>query len=229
MTLLPFSKLLSGSNHINSKIKNATGLIKDVELLLNSNAIESLQKKHKGIFCYLALDTQIDSELYEYIKTGSLASESGDNLIILYSINTNINSIKVIENDKLQDFFDFDYKSNINIEIIQALYGDNLIPSLPGLLVFDNLPNSIKSIYIPFMDSKFGNNLNCLREVIRILRKSCQNDYNPNKSIIEEVSIQVAISNINYHKNSKYNFKEHIINIYRNLIKIKGDLISLIA
>jgi hypothetical protein len=225
MTILPLSKLLISSEDSNSGVKNATGLMRDWEALLNNDTIEALRASHDGIFCFLAFNAKFDSDILTYIESGALAAESGDEILILYCINTTIDTITFINDQDLRNLFHFESKSNVNDQIIRALFPETDSALQPGLLIFDVKANSKNAVYVPFIN-KYSSKTDCMRKVIEIITKVL---HNKNKNALDAIGLQLLKENIDYIKNTKYSFGEHIIIIYRILSKAKSDIISIVA
>ena len=224
MIILPLSKIIISIEDTNSGVKKATGLVREWESLLDVKVVEQLRERHKGVFCFLAFDSEFDSDIFSYIKTGALSAESGDNILILYIVNKIVETLTKVDDDEADSLFEFNNKSSTNQKILAFVFGDKGHFSLPGLLIFDNVSNSNKSIYVPLIN-KYSNKIDCLRKVVELVGKN----YNKsNEGIINKLGVTLSTENIEYQKNVKYSFGECIIMMYKLLLKTKSDLISIL-
>lgn len=226
MTIIPLSNLINSVDYTNSGVKNATGMIRDWEKLLQPETIERLRAQHQGVICYLAFDSLMDTELLNYIQTGSLSSEAGDEVLILFSINKIVESMTMIEEEELKEIIEFDHKENVNHKVLQAYFNDASYQALPGLLIFDNIANSKNSIYVPLNKTAHPQQLDGLRKVLEIIHQQI-GKRGFKSSLIDAIATDLVREKLEYEKNNNYSFGEGIILFYRILMKAKSDLISI--
>ena len=183
MNLLPFSKLLISEKQLKIGVKYATGLVEDWESLMYPETIELLRKSKKHVYCFIAFNKKVDEEIFNYIKTGALGAESGDEIVILYTINKIIKSPRYIENDELTELLTMTNETNSTIEILKAHFPDGNALMFPGILIFDNTPYSSKSVYVPLSGNEKLDKITYFRKVLGILKKSnCKNQKRGQKS-----------------------------------------------
>ncbi|WP_194972643.1 hypothetical protein [Aquiflexum lacus] len=227
MNIIPISKFIISAQQRSQKVKNATGLIEDWESLLDVNTIELLRQNHSAFFSFLAFDASVDKDIFEYIETGALAGESGEEFMVLYIINKILNSPTLVKENDLFDFMEVRTERNLNKEIVKSFFDSKINITIPGLLIFDNIAFSKKTLFVPFIGQNNYTKLDCFRKVVSIMAIAETKLRGKEDSIIDKISIQLLLSNIEYSKNSSYTFGEFLIKAFKILKEVKSDLIAI--
>lgn len=136
-----------------TSIKHLAGSITDPdELARNAPALESL---HKGLFAFLAFHPKADKEVADYVEAGSLASDSGTNILVLFFSATDFRMARNISAKDLGLGVSLDLNIHPAYEFARWLFPNGAMPKLPGLILFDHVFDVVNAIYVPI--AKRGN------------------------------------------------------------------------
>ncbi|WP_461117767.1 hypothetical protein [Spirosoma jeollabukense] len=227
MNIIPFTKLLISARQLSDGVRNATGLVENWESVINTEAIENLQRLHNGLFCFLAFNSVVDKEIFDYIESGALAAESGDKLLILYVVNCRMPSASIVTSQELSSLLTIRNDSNPCMEIISKIFDNKFHPVLPALVIYDNLVSSKSAIYIPLNNKQNLSKVDCLRFIVKVIQDKSLRNIDKEQSSINKLSTAFTIANLSFEKNINYTFGECMIKTFQTIVKFKSDLISI--
>src|SRR5579884_912756 len=72
--------------------KHAEGNIRAIEDLFSEENRNSLKQHFPGVFAFLAFHPGVDSGITSYIRSGSLSSDSGQNILVLFTFDSGATS-----------------------------------------------------------------------------------------------------------------------------------------
>ncbi|MFN0101244.1 MAG: hypothetical protein ACKV2U_04035 [Bryobacteraceae bacterium] len=142
------SKLIDEAVYLHDKgTKNLAGSItRPEDLVRNARALESL---HKGMFAFLAFHPGTDKEVFEYVEKGSLPSDSGPNILVLFFSATEIRMPRIISPKDLGLGINLDLNVHPAYEFTKWLFPVDTMLKLPGLIFFDRVFDVVDAIYLP--------------------------------------------------------------------------------
>src|SRR6185503_12922262 len=97
---ISLSKLLDEAGYLeDSKTKGLAGSITDAENFDRNR--KALQSMHKGLFSFLAFHPGTDKAVSEYVEEGSIASDAGTAILVLFFATTEIRSPRSVSSRDL--------------------------------------------------------------------------------------------------------------------------------
>lgn len=145
---ISLSKLMDEAEYLqNENFKSASGSIKNFENFdANRRALQSL---HRGLFSFVAFHPGLDTSVAEYIEKGSIASDSGPNILVLFFSTKDIRFARAIAEKDLVVGLELDLNVHPAYEFAQWLLPNTSIPQFPGLIFMDHVVDSIEALYVP--------------------------------------------------------------------------------
>lgn len=129
-------------------VDNFTGNIQSFNELLKLETLIELDNNHKGVYLILAFDPASDHLLLDYIKSGHLANDSPDSLLVLYCLDS-------VKEEKLNVDIGFPViASHPAYSFVRSLFGDQRSPILPGFVILSRLSEKSEPIFISLLNTK---------------------------------------------------------------------------
>ncbi|AXG71130.1 hypothetical protein KORDIASMS9_03385 [Kordia sp. SMS9] len=230
--ITPFKNIIS--SHLDEEVglKNATGLVKDWETLINPEKIETIKENYPGAIIFIAIDNNIDVNLFDYIIGEELENKSGNNILILFMSNSEFETPDILDVEEIKELLEIKYSQSIIHEILKAYFNDTKYFNLPGILIFDKKKFSKNGIYVPLMSNDDYQELN-LKKQISLLYKNIEittNTYFKSKddNFLSKLGVQLTKNKIQYIKSTKISFGEYLVKVLQKIYELKGDIISIV-
>jgi hypothetical protein len=128
--------------------RHLTGTIESLDVLLDPENLARLEGL-AGTFCFLAYDARADGAVTDYVRTGTLADDSGPDVLVLLAVGTPVPAPVRIES---ADSIDVAIGVHPAYQLVRMLFDANAVPALPGLVFFHGLLTEQQAVYIPLAD-----------------------------------------------------------------------------
>src|SRR5215472_10903514 len=112
--------------------KRLSGNIRSTEQLLKTESLSLLEQQHRGPFAFLAFHPEADRPITEYIQQGSLASDSGPNILALFTLSGEATFPTRLTPSSFGDWLEIDSSSHPSYQLIRFLFEPEPVPPLPG-------------------------------------------------------------------------------------------------
>jgi hypothetical protein len=145
--LVPLRNLLEQAS-ASVEVKHLAGEVQSFEELLRPENLDRLADASPGVLAFLAFHVGADTTITEYVKAGSLASDSGRKVLVLFSSDTRVFSPTY--SDDASVFSGADAIPGVKIdagiqpayEMIRLLFEPDPAPPLPGIALFKDFTDS---------------------------------------------------------------------------------------
>jgi hypothetical protein len=128
--------------------KNQSGNIGDFEALLEPANLTRLESSFEA-FGYLAFHPGADRAVRRYLEEGTLASDSGQQILTLFSLGEHATWPRVVTEQSFGSWLQLDTAIHPAYEMVGWLFDPHPAPPLPGLALFDSLVGDDEVIYVP--------------------------------------------------------------------------------
>jgi hypothetical protein len=204
-----------------------SGGIQSIQALLEPANQAALQRLHNGLFCFLAFYPETDSFISEYVQKGSLASDSGRQIMVLFIAAREMRNPQHIQIDDLK--IEIDRNIHPAYEAVSTLFPRKQV-ALPGIVFFDDFIRPKESVYVQI---KKADSLESAAAICRNIFMVAQTSYQASKEKHHEFSDEFAIrlgkSHINYQRSGKTTFGEWLIKVYNIIYENKSDIIAAVG
>jgi hypothetical protein len=130
-------------------IKHLEGEINSFQQLLQPGSLEQLVAASPGLLAYLAFHPQADTSVAEYVKHGSLGSDSGSRILVLFAADAASWTIKRSDDASLFSVPGLTVNSEVHpsYEMIKTLFAPAPSPPLPGIVFFQDFAENSEAVY----------------------------------------------------------------------------------
>jgi hypothetical protein len=128
--------------------KNLSGNISDFEALMEPTNLAALGSAVDA-FGYLAFHPGADQAVRRYVEEGTLASDSGRQILTLFSLGERATWPRVVNEQSFGAWLQLDTSVHPAYEMVRWLFEPYPAPPLPGLALFDSLVGDDEVVYVP--------------------------------------------------------------------------------
>ncbi|MGW1158685.1 hypothetical protein ACWD5Q_08720 [Streptomyces sp. NPDC002513] len=128
-------------------VRNQTGNIRALNELLRPENVRRLREFARA-YCFLAFHSR-DIEVADYVRAGTLADDSGPDVLVLFTLDEPAPIAVPVGADSLRSWVDLDVGVHPSYRMVRALFNGRPTPPLPGLVVLDDLAEESEALYLP--------------------------------------------------------------------------------
>ena len=152
MLVLSFTTILqeAAANPIK---KNLSGNIQSFDELVKPANLQLLEASHGGMFAFLSFHPAADSGLVSYVRSGTLASDSGPNILTLFTLDSQARWPMSITKNSFESWLVLDTSNHPAYKLIRSLFEPETVPPLPGIVFFDSFVSETRAVYVNLSDS----------------------------------------------------------------------------
>lgn len=208
--------------------KHLVGNVKSFDELFKPANLAALEKTYK-YFAFLAFHPKTDKAILEYVKSGALSSDSGPNILTLFTLDADATWPIPLTNQSFTSWLGIDASIHPAYQMIRLLFEPNEVPSLPGIVFFQSFNSKRDALYIPLQGL---DDVKALQERLRVLFSLADNIVRKAKKqedIKDELSIALQERRITFSKTSRTTMREWVIRSYQSLGDHMGDIVSVIG
>jgi hypothetical protein len=205
MKALSLEKVVEGLAYADADQRNLAGSIDYQDRFLEN--VDRLRLLHSGVFCFLAFHPWTDPSVASYIEAGSLASDAGPDILVLFLSKTAFTMPRTVTGRDLELGVTLDTASHPAYKFVEWLFPADYRPSLPGLVVFDNLFDVFDSVYVPLPDqSTLESVAQSCRKVFTILESVFRQKKQPAELNFDAFCWALDKAGIRYHRTGSHTF-----------------------
>ena len=208
--------------------QHLSGHIRDPEALFRSDSMQALEDRHSGPFGFLAFDPHADKAIADYLLQGTLAVDSGEQLLILF-ITSEATSAVSLTRYSLCEWLEVEKAEQPAYELVRNLFQSKQVPPLPGVAFFASLQGKREVIYAglaEFADAP------AVRARLRSLFSQADHAWSSASSqrdaFISKLAVALMRSNIAFERTGRISMHEWFVSAYKFLGRHKADLVSIV-
>jgi hypothetical protein len=203
-------------------IKNFSGEIRSAEKLLSSEALAKLEERHNGVFAIVLFNEKLDVSILEYLRSESIADDTGPNLFALYEGAPKSRSVR--RDVKIDGLGAIHAASPI------VTFAQNLFPAkqivLPGVVVIERLTGN-EAVFVPLNSGAPANGTDRIRKLWSYINEAWK-VRSLDKPFTRALGELLALKGISYFRSESISVREHLTILLRGLWDIRRDLLALI-
>lgn len=116
--------------------KNLSGPIKSFEEAFSDKGLASLERSFNGMFGYLAFFPGVDSAVTDYVKAGSLGSDSGRHCLVMFTLDAATRRPAPLSEEAFASWLDVDATEHPSSTFVRALVEPSDRTPMPALVLF---------------------------------------------------------------------------------------------
>lgn len=225
---IAISKLVEEARYLeNENIKNLSGSITDPDTFAKN--LPALETLHTGLFSFLAFHPGLDRAVGEYIEKGSVASDSGPNILVLFLSTVEMRFPRNIASEHLNLGVTLDMKVHPAYEFASWLFPNGVMPKLPGLVFFDHVCRVVQAVYVPIPRSGTVDEVAGFCRPLFVLADNVVKERNQGEEIsMDLLCRKLTASGFEYSRNGPKSVGEWLIALVEFAKKHGGTIASVI-
>jgi hypothetical protein len=191
---------------------------------------KALQAMHKGLFSFLAFHPGVDGTIVEYVEKGSIASDSGTAILVLFFSAKDIRFPRAVTPKDMNIGLDLDMNIHPAYEFVQWLFPTQIVPAFPGLVFMDRVYDVVSAIYIPIATHSSANDVATFCRSIFVLANGIlKNRDAGEKPTLDSLSVALKMKGITYSRSGQASVGEWLAQAYTFGKKNGATIVSIIG
>ncbi|MFF1767072.1 hypothetical protein [Streptomyces sp. NPDC058249] len=206
--------------------KNWTGSLEHFDEMLRQENLAQLEAAHRGAFAFLVFHPSADIHVAEYVRVGTLASDSGPRVLTFFTLDE---SATVSQSSAVLAGGPADTAVHLSYEMTRRLFSPTVPPPLPGVIFIGQLSTDGDAVYVPLGDLQDDSGV---RERLRILfslaDQALVEDVDP-AEFTNRFSRKLIPLKIEYSRSGKAPLGEWLAKSYRRVVSHGWELVTLVG
>ncbi|MFJ1707463.1 hypothetical protein [Kitasatospora sp. NPDC088346] len=211
-----------------SEHKNLTGNISDIEELLKPENLARVQELAK-VFAFLAFHPAADAGVCDYVRSGTLADDSGPDVLALFNLEAPAPTPTPVGDQAFAAWLQVDSGTHPSYRMVHDLFAEASVPPLPGLLFFyADWASKTGAVYVPLGGAEAEADVRTLaRQVFAMAAKVA--DPADSRKALDRLCVALSKERIDYRKTRRASMKEWLITSFRFVTEHGGDIVSAVG
>ncbi|MFD7835312.1 hypothetical protein [Streptomyces sp. NPDC059761] len=207
-------------------IKKLSGNVTSFELLRTEESFIALEQAHSGVFAFLAFHPEADGAVADYVREGTLGSDSGAHILVLY---TDDAALRTPGRTLAVDGVDIDSGVHPAYEMARTLFAPKTPPPLPGIIFVDRFTGEGCALYSGLDElSDAAEVRGRLRALFALAENALGPEPNRDK-FGKSFGIALQAAQIPYERAGRASLREWLIRGYQNVVQRGSDLVTVIG
>lgn len=211
--------------------KHGSGNIQSFDELLKPANLQMLEASHGGMFAFLAFHPAVDSSLVAYVRSGTLASDSGPNILALFTLDAQARWPTSITNKSFESWLVLDTSSHPSYALIRILFEPKTVPPLPGIVFFDSFVSETEAVYVNLSRCAEGQEIRMyLRECFALADKVWRDSKTKSgDTFASRLSVALLAEKAHYFVTGRTSMREWLVQGLRFLEAREADIVAPIS
>jgi hypothetical protein len=209
--------------------KNLSGNVSSFDKLLRKESLELLESKHKGLFAFLAFHPGADNHITEYIRQGSLSSDSGPNILVLFTLDSEAKWATPISSQSFGSWLDLDASIHPSYKMIQIMFNETNPPPLPGIVFFERFSAERDPVYVSLHVAPASGQVRDLLRTTFSLADRAFKSTREHGDFADSFSVELQKQKIVHQRAGKRSMSEWLVKAYQVAWDNKGDIVSVVG
>ncbi|MBB6349836.1 hypothetical protein ACWGH8_24520 [Nonomuraea muscovyensis] len=203
------------------------GQVKDLSHLLRPDNLRKL-REYSSVCCFLAFHPAGDPPIVEYVRSGTMADDSGPNVLVLFVLDRPAPIAVPVGTGAFGHWAEIGVGVDPAHRMVRTLFSGSRVPPLPGLVVFRDLAEDTDGVYLPLghLESEREVRLH-LREVFAEMDHLAATG-RPAK-LLDDLGVQWTRRGLAYERTDRRPMREWLIEGFRTARENYGDLVGTIG
>ena len=224
MLVISLAALLEEAN---AASKNLTGNIRNLPDMFRPENLAQLERSAKA-FGFLAFHANGDPAVVEYLKGGTLADDSGPDLMVLFTLDEPAPIAVPISDQSFRTWAELGMGAHPAYRMVRGIFDGKPAPPLPGLLVFESLTADGPALYIPLAHADTAADVRrCLRQVFSLI------DYlagdSGEKLPLKKLGVELHKCGLGYKRTGARSVREWLLEAFQIARENYGEIVSTIG
>jgi hypothetical protein len=226
MLLVPVRTLIEQAL-ADDHIKHLGGEVRSFDELMKPESLRLLADQSPGVLAYLAFHPVADAPVAEYIKNGSLASDSGSRILVLFTTDKSDLALRSEAGGALS-IPGVTVESGIHpsYEMIRLLFEPDPSPPLPGIAFFKGFAADSEAVYVSL--AGLGNSLEITGRMRTVFSLVTEVGYPaPAGKFADRVSVALQKQRLPYARSGSKSLGEWFVRGYQFIYDRRSDIVAI--
>jgi hypothetical protein len=210
--------------------KHFTGEVKLSEELLRPDVLDRVVAQlNPAVIAFLAFYPPVDTPIADYVKAGSLSSDSGQKVFVLFTTDTHVFTPKyagdpgVFSGQEIAPGIQIDTGIHPAYEMVRTLFEPDPAPNLPGIALFKSFEDS-DVVYVEL--SGLTSPLDVAQRLRQVFALATESAQAGDRKFADAVSARLQQQRIPYRRTGRRSVREWFIRGYQFLWDNRSDIIA---
>lgn len=209
--------------------KNLSGNVTVPEQLFQEQNQQALEANFPGVFAFIGFHPAVDKNVTSYLQSGSLSSDSGSNILVLFTLDTHATSPVSLNAGSFQRWISLDTSVQPSYTLIRSMFKDPTVLTFPGVVFFEHFIQSQNPVYVPLPDISSEDAVRQhMRKVFALAEKVYLLSHKKNKSFLDRFAQALLAEKISYERGGDISAREWFVKALRFLNERRGDIVSIV-
>jgi hypothetical protein len=206
--------------------KNATGNIRSLDDLLQPAHLEALERHHPGVFAFLAFHPNGDRAVADYVRGGTLSSDSGPGVLVLFVHDVPTGLPTMFDPHALGEWISLDHEEHPAYEMVRLLFAPERVPPLPGIVFFERFTTGAEPLYVHLHDLS---DEDAVRRRLRSVFSLVDAASRAGGGFVDRAAAALQKEVVPYQRVEAASMREWLFRGYRLLSRSKGDIVTVLS
>ncbi|MEX5258369.1 hypothetical protein [Kocuria arenosa] len=207
--------------------KRMSGSVEDLDTLFAGNNLELLEQQFSA-FGFLAFDPRVDQAVTKYLAEGTLAADSGAQILIIFTTSKPAPTPSALNVEAL-DWIELDDGILPAQEMLRHLFVPGVPPPLPGLAFLRQFSVGDEAIYFPLAGRTTAEEIRQdIREICADVTKAAERA-STGRQFIDRLAAKSQLRQRKFQRGGITSPREWLISAYRWVKANAGDLIAAVG
>ncbi|MEV4443322.1 hypothetical protein AB0K09_30860 [Streptomyces sp. NPDC049577] len=207
--------------------KNLQGNIRDLDELLQPENLARLREV-ADVFAFLAFHPAADAAVTDYVRSGTLADDSGPGVLALFTLDTPAPVPVVVDDGSFSAWLDLGGGTHPAYRMVRTLFADGFVPPLPGVLFFHDLASESGAVYVPLGRAETEDEVRTLLRRVFALAAAEADPDNARKAV-DRLCVALRKEHVDYHKTRRASLREWLVEAFQLAAERAGDIVGVVG
>lgn len=209
------------------ELEGATGNIRNLDNLFDPENLARL-KDFADVYCFLAFHPVGDGAVADYVRSGTLPDDSGPRTLVMFTLDEPAPIAVQVGPDSMRAWAEVAIGAHPVYQTMRVLYVDQLVPPLPGLVLFDDLAHGWRTIYLPLAHLATEHEVRVYLRRVFSLADHIHAKAEPGR-FLDDLGYALRKDGVVFHRTGRTPIREWLLRAIQFTRRHSGDIVSVIG
>jgi hypothetical protein len=222
MRVISFASLLEHAAS-DKQVKKIGGTVDSWDALLRDDVWKSFDESHEGAYAFLAFHPGIDQTIASYLRAGSLGSDSGSRILVLFTLDKKArwplaperafpSAVKAVDD------------SHASYELVRAAIAKRPLSPFPGVLFFARVYTRSEPVFVSVNPSSSAGEVAVFMRQLFSIAEVALSKATPESTFASNLAAELAKKGYTYTRGEPSSMTERFYHFVRSIAKHGKDL-----
>jgi hypothetical protein len=208
---------------------NIGGEVGDPARLFSRESLRALEAEYPGVISLIAFHPVHDKAVFDYIVSGVIQRDSGDNVLVLFTLGTSATRPRIVTSGLLAGWVDIPAEDHPSYQLVRDLFPLTL-PRLPGVVFLRRLSDPTEPVYVSLAHA--ADAAACAALLVDCYRRATE-AYNVTREDVDRFATQfcqyLALGGVAYDRSGPMSELEWLYRAYHFVKQHAGDIVAIVG